>query len=232
MIQDRRIALVLRVIFAVLTLMGLFSYIGVFQGTFRPSLLMYYTIQSNILALGLFLGLAVRTAWGIRQSGVKGSAGYAPRFELVCTIDLLLTLVVFWVMLAPSMFTMGDPSGLATYENYQVHLLTPLFCLIDWVLFAPSRTLRFRNLFLIYIFPYCYVIFTSIAGLMGYEYRYGENSVATHYPYFFFDYDLVGWYALLYIAALSAFFFIIGCLFYLFDRKFKKPRLFAGPDRR
>jgi hypothetical protein len=209
--------------------MGLCSYIGIFEGEFRASMLMYYTIQSNILALGLFIGLSLRTAFAIRNDGIKGSAGYAPRFELVCTIDLLLTLVVFWVMLAPSMFTMGETSILATYENYQVHLLTPLFCLIDWVLFAPSRSLRFRDLFLIYVYPYCYVIFTSLAGVLGYVYRYGADGSAMHYPYFFFDYDLVGWYALLYIAGLSVFFFVLGCLFYLFDRKVKKPRLFAGP---
>jgi hypothetical protein len=232
MIQDRRIALVVRVCFALLIIAGLLGQTGVFAGSFKPSLLMYYTIQSNLLALGLFVGLIVRTILGLRRSGVKGRAGYAPRFEMVCTIDLLLTLVVFWVLLSPSMFSMGTSTGglyLTSFDNIMVHLLTPLFCLIDWILFASSRVLKFRDILLVYIFPYCYVAFTSLAGVLGYVFSTdAQTGRAIHYPYFFYDYDLVGWTALLYFAALSVFFFLLGCLLYLFDRKIRKPRLFAG----
>jgi hypothetical protein len=232
MIQDRRIALVIRVCFTLLIIAGLLGQTGVFAGSVRPSLLMYYTIQSNILALGLFVGLIIRTSLGLRRDGAKGSAGYAPRFEMVCTIDLLLTLVVFWVLLSPTLFSMGTSTGglyITSFDNIMVHLLTPLFCLIDWVLFASSRVLRFRDILLVYVFPYCYVAFTSLAGVLGYIFSYdAETGRAVHYPYFFFDYDVVGWGALIYIAALSVFFFLLGCLLYLFDRKVKKPQLFAG----
>ena len=54
MIHDRRIALLYRLGSLIFTMIGLLAVIGVFAGEFNPSLLVYYTLQSNLLALVLF----------------------------------------------------------------------------------------------------------------------------------------------------------------------------------
>lgn len=228
MIYDRRIALVVRVCFTLIILIGLLSYTGVFEGAFRPGELMYYTIQSNILALVLFAGLSIRTVVGFRREGTKGSSSYAPRFEMVCSINLLLTALVYWILLVPAAFTMGATDTLFSFGNLMVHLVTPLSCLVDWILFARRRVLKFRDTLYVLIFPYCYILFSAIAGALGYVYRYTSSGQAMHAPYPFLEWETLGAQVFLFIAGLSLFFFGMSCLLYLFDRKVKKPHLFKG----
>ncbi len=54
MIHDRRIALYYRLGCLTFTLIGLLAVMNVFSDKFNPSLLVYYTTQSNLLALLLF----------------------------------------------------------------------------------------------------------------------------------------------------------------------------------
>lgn len=127
---------------------------------------MYYTIQSNILTLVLFVLLWLRTFQAWRQEGAEGLADYYPRFTFVVVIDILLTLLVYWILLAPQAFTMGEDYALYTFSNLCVHLFTPLFCLIDFILFLPSGKLKYRDVYAVLIFPLGYVLFTTIAGLL------------------------------------------------------------------
>jgi hypothetical protein len=109
MIHDRLIALIYRTGSLIFTLFGLLSVMNVFAGDFSPSILVYYTIQSNFLALILFALLSSRTLGSFRVSGRFGETGYFARFEMVCVIDLSLTLIVYWTLLAPGFFTMNGP---------------------------------------------------------------------------------------------------------------------------
>ena len=102
MIKNKCIAIVFRTASLVYAIIGLLSMMGVFRGAMRPGVLAYYTMQSNILAIAMFLMLTVRTASGLRKGGT-GSAGYFARFEMVCVVDILLTFVVYWVLLAPNL---------------------------------------------------------------------------------------------------------------------------------
>jgi hypothetical protein len=188
-------------------------------------LLMYYTLQSNALALVLFAMLAYRTAKGLRLDGIAGSAGYFSRFEMVCSVDLLLTLAVFWVLLAPSMFSMDGDSYLWSFRNLSVHLFAPIFCVVDYILFSDSRSLKYQDAYYVVIFPLIYLLFSIFAGLSGYVYRQSaDDGGPVRFPYFFFDFDRIGAKSLIYIFGLIIFFLLVSHGFYFVDRKIRRPR--------
>ena len=231
MIKDRRFALILRAGELIFASVGLLSMMGVFRGTLYPSILMYYTIQSNILAVVMFALLAVRTAIGLRW-GVKGSAGYLARFEMVCVIDIMLTFVVYWFLLAPSLFSMVDGYSVWTFDNIVVHGLTPLLCLFDYILFSQSRHLKYSDVYAVVIYPLAYLLVTSLAGYFGYVYYISAaDGNPVRFPYYFYDFDRIGWDAFYYIGGLVVFFLIISHIFFLMDRKIRKVSWTEEPLR-
>ena len=77
MIQNRRFALAFRAGACLFAAAGLLKQIGVFGGTISFRSFMYYTLQSNLLAIVLFAYLAVKTAKSLRE-GAYGNAGWHP----------------------------------------------------------------------------------------------------------------------------------------------------------
>ena len=237
MIQDRRFALYFRLCAFLFAVAGLLKQIGAFGGAINFNSFMYYTIQSNLLAILFFAFLTIRTAKGLRE-GRKGTAGWHSRLGMVCAVDLLVTLIVFWALLAPQDI---DPKYLWTFENMAVHAITPLLCLLDYIFFSNSHRLKYRDVYYICIFPVCYVAFTSISGLMGHVYYYvGVTSgplsshietVPVRFPYFFLDYDRLGMMAMVYSGVILIFIIMLGHIFYLIDHKVRKPSASIGELR-
>ncbi len=225
MIQDRRFAFVFRLCSFLFAVIGLMSHVGIFRGVFLSGAFMYYTIQSNLLAIILFGILTTRTVKGLRE-GVKGHADWYPRLGMIVAVDLLVTFCVFWGLLMPQGM---DPGYLLSFDNIAVHTITPLLCLLDYVLFSRSRSLKYRDVYYVCIFPLCYVAFSTIAGFAGYVFRYtagsGLNimeSTPVRFPYFFMDFDALGMIAFAYIGATLAFFLVLSHVIYFIDHKVRK----------
>jgi len=228
MIQDRRFAFVFRLCSFLFAAIGLMNHTGVFRGVFLPGAFMYYTIQSNLVAVIFFGALVVRTAKGLRE-GPRGNVGWYPRLGMVVAIDLLLTLLVFWVLLMPQGLSL---SYLLSFDNIAVHTVTPLLCILDYVFFSQPRSLKYRDVYYTSIFPLCYVLFSIIAGLAGYVYRYtggvGSNALEpapVKVPYFFLDFDKLGMMTLVYIVLIFFIFILLSHLIYYFDQKVRKQRV-------
>ena len=230
MIQNRRFALAFRLTAFLFAAVGLMKQVGIFDGKISFHSFMYYTIQSNLLAIVLFAMLAIRTARSL-QEGTRGTAGWYIRFEMVCVVNVLVTFIVFWSLLAA---TLGI-EYLVSFENLAVHAITPLLCLADYILFSEAKRLKYRDTYFTCIFPLFYVLFTTIAGLAGYVYYYVatfENvwdaspatSVPVRFPYFFLDFDRIGIMAFAYIAGILAFIILLGHGLYAIDRKVRKNR--------
>ena len=216
MIKSKKIALVYRSAALIIATAGLLDLLGVFQGAFYINILYYYTAQSNIMAIILFAMLTVKTIYGIRSNN-ENSAYYLPRFSMICSINVLLTFVVFWILLVPQL---AGILPLWTFSNLTVHAITPLLCLIDYILFAESGRLKYRDVYYVTIFPICYLAASSIAGLAGHIYGISPTDGAPiRFPYFFYDFDRIGLMAFAYIAGIVVFFLIIGHLFYYIDKK-------------
>ena len=181
MIKDRRIALMFRSSAFIVAIIGLLAMMGVFRGEMHFATLAFYTMQSNVLAIVLFGMLIVRTIIGLSE-GNKGNAGYFARFEMVCVINIMLTLLVFWILLAPTMFSMVGGFDMWSFDNLAVHLYTPLLCLFDYILFTQPKHLKYRDIYYILIFPIGYLIGTSIAGLSGYVYMTASDGNPMRFP--------------------------------------------------
>lgn len=225
MIENKVVALIFRSVAFLIILYGLLIHTGLLSGSLFLNSLMFYTILSNFLALVMFGILLVKTVreWAIREDVPK--AEYFDRFEMICSVDLLLTLVVYWGLLAPNAFSMGQVVGLFSFENLSVHLFAPLMCLADYILFTKSHALKYKDIYMTLIFPLFYLLFVTIAGFVGYIFRYDPYGHPIRFPYYFFDYDRIGAGAFLYIGGLVVFFLILSHIFYFIDKKWEKPKL-------
>jgi len=222
MIKNKIFALVFRAASLLFALIGLLTEMGIFRGSFLPGTLAYYTIQSNILVIALFAILTVRTAAGLRE-GRTGSAGYFARFEMVCAIDIMLTFVVYWTLLVPILPTTAGGYSLWSFGNFAVHGITPLLCLLDYILFTQAPHLKYRDVYYTCIFPFVYLAATSLAGLSGYVYSISQvDGKPVRFPYFFYDFDRLGLLSLAFIGGLFLFIILISHGFYLADKKLRK----------
>ena len=220
---NRIAALVFRCAAFLFSFVGVALHIDLFSGSFNPGGLMYYTVQSNLLGVAMFALLAARTAVGLKNEGRHGDNGWFSRLEFVCVIDILLTLVVYWVLLAPSAFSMGGEYYLFAFDNLAVHLITPLLCLVDYLLFTTGGRLKYRDVYAVLVYPLAYVAGTSVAGFAGYVFRLSpQDGLPVRFPYFFIDWERTGAMCWVYIAALVVVFLVIAHVFYLLDRKVRK----------
>jgi len=219
MVKSIRFAFAFRCVALIIATAGFLDMLGVFFGEPRLGTLAYYTMQSNILAIVLFFMLTIRTATALRD-GKGGGVGFFPRFGMVCTIDIMLTFIVYWALLAPMLFTMIEEYSLWTFDNLAVHGITPLLCLLDYVLFTRPRHLKYRDVYYVCIFPMLYLVGTTLAGLLGYVYYVSAaDGMPVRFPYFFYDFDRIGTASAAYIGAMIVFFLLVGHLFYFVDRK-------------
>lgn len=230
MIKDRLIALIFRAAATIEALFGILVTCGVFGGASAgATMLMYYTVQSNIIVLGLFLFLTGKTAYDLAKFGRYGSASYAPRLEAMFMIAITLTMVVFWGMLAP---TAGDAWGyIASFGNIAVHTITPILMILDYVFFTESPHLKKQDPWLCLAIPYAYFLFATIMGFSGAVTYTGFGDTVTRFPYFFIDFDLQGWFVALWVLLLTGVFVGLMYLLKYLDGKFKKPQLLPRPQK-
>jgi len=113
--------------------------------------------------------------------------------------------------------------SLWSFDNLAVHAITPLLCLLDYILFTQPRHLKYQDVYYVCIFPLAYLVGTSIAGLSGYIYFVSQvDGLPVRFPYFFYDFDRIGMVSLAYIGAMIVFFLLVGHGLYYIDRK-RKP---------
>ena len=229
MISNKKFALVFRICAFLFATIGILRQTGILFGIVSIRPFMYYTVQSNILAVILFAMLIIKTINSIR-TGINESVGYYPRISMICTVYLLVTLIVFWALLVPQLRL--DMDYLLSFENLAVHLITPLLCLIDYVLFSEARKLKYSDVYYVCLYPVLYVIFSIGAGLSGYVYGYERVSdspfsshlelVPVRVPYFFLDYYRLGFMVIVYCVGILLFFLLLSHIIYWIDHKVRK----------
>jgi hypothetical protein len=136
---------------------------------------------------------------------------------MVCVVDLLLTFVVYWALLAS-----GEKGALMRFDNLAVHFFSPMLCLIDYVLFTVPGYSRRRDVYAALIFPLSYMVYTSAAGYSGYTYGIHTDGSPRHFPYFFLDFEMLGATSLLYIGLVAGMLIAIGYGVYLIDHKVRR----------
>lgn len=153
--MDRRIALaVYRVAFAGLTLFAIWTQASDLagRGVLNPgNFLSYFTIQSNLIGIAVFL-------YGAATFRQPRSA----RFDLVrggATLYLTVTLIVFAILLSGT-----DVDTAIPWVNTVVHEVFPIAIIVDWLIDPPAQPISFRRALWWLAYPLLWVAYTLIRG--------------------------------------------------------------------
>jgi hypothetical protein len=133
------------------------------QGRSLANFFSYFTIESNILGVLIFV-------WG----GVLLAAGRPGPPDVLrgaVVVYLLVTGVVYALLLSG---IQGD--GTAPWVNTVVHQVMPVVVVLDWLFVPPVRPLPVRHALWWLVFPLLYLAYTLIRG-----------PLADFYPYPFLD---------------------------------------------
>jgi len=120
----------------------------------------------------------------------------------------------------PSAIALGDSAGIALLDTYAaevLHVVMPIYFLLDLLLAPRRRGLPWWSLGVMVGYPIAWVTYTMIRGE-----RVGnpDGTTAWWYPYPFLDPHLAGGYGspLAYIGAMTAGFLAIGAIIILIGR--------------
>lgn len=116
-----------RLLAALLCLIGLGIQFGLQEGRFDAYLLNYFTVQSNLVCLALWVALVIRPT-------------LSPTVRGVAAQGILLTMTVFHFLLSGGSFVMGD-SGLNLFQiaNLLLHYVCPTLMILDFLLLGGKK---------------------------------------------------------------------------------------------
>ena len=129
--------------------------------------LCYFTIQSNIIVLGVSAALAWRPDRWRRVAG-------APRLTaLVC---ITVTAIVYYAILAADEHFVG----IAKVGDILAHTVSPLLCVGTWLVLGPRGELRRRHVGEMLVFPALWIALTLVRGAIIHFYPYDFVDVAAN----------------------------------------------------
>lgn len=177
------------------------------------SVMLYYTIQSNVWIGVTCLALAISLLIQTRNSRI-----IIPKWlyliKFVFVVAITLTMIVFWTLLAP---TLMIPSYLFSLSNLFSHSLTPLAALVSFIVFdSRKERLSIKQSLLSLVTPVYYLIFVFI--MCAFEVAF--HTFRT--PYFFLNFYEFGWfdgstYSPVYgFASFGVFYWILIILVFIF----------------
>lgn len=208
-IKNKTLSVSFKIIIVLSALYGVYLNSGLPE-KFSPQMFLYYTILSNILCLGYFIYASIITIINDEHKlnmSLKGSV----------TMAITVTMIIYWFILVPAGFVMGDGKQLA---NLLVHLFVPLLVLLDYLLFDPKGKLQKKDPLFWLSIPLAYYIFTFIAYF--FDVRYMSD---TRFPYFFIDHTIIGIpNVILSVCGLIIFFVVLGYLIYFIDYLLSKKQ--------
>ncbi len=135
----------------------------------------FFTIESNLLAMVALAALVLARARGARP-------GRGFQVLLLCaTTFMVVTGIVYNTLLRGIELPQGATLG---WSNEVLHLVAPLWMLIDWLLSASRRDVRYRDLWIVAAFPVAWLAYTLVRGPLTLDQATGAGS---WYPYPFLD---------------------------------------------
>ncbi|WP_306233741.1 Pr6Pr family membrane protein [Agrococcus beijingensis] len=135
----------------------------------------FFTIESNVLAM-VVLAVLVAAQLGRPRIG--------RRFDvlLLCAATyMVVTGIVYNTLLRGIELPQGATLG---WSNEVLHLIAPLWMLIDWLLSSGKRDLRFGDIGIVAVFPVVWLAYTLLRGPFTLDQASGRD---WWYPYPFLD---------------------------------------------
>jgi len=192
---------------------------------------MFYTLQSNLLVLGVFIGLIVRDIKDIKLLSNGKTLDHSKtliyRIQAASVVAIVLTFLVFWALLAPPVFSPDSelkPLSLLYFSNISIHLLSAILMTADFFVFSPRKTIKKTDIYFYLIIPFYYLVFATIAGFAGMVYRTGADGNPVRFPYGFMDYDRSGAMVIPWFVGLALLYFGMSFLLFIIDNKIIKNK--------
>ena len=207
------------VIFKLLVIMSLLTGIllNVIHTTSLSAILSYYTLQSNMICLAMFVGIMVMIV--LKKDYRSDNKYYILKGAVVMAI--LVTAITYQVALAPNGFQM-DISYTMRPERYWanlfVHVISPMLVLLDYVLFDPKGNLKYKYPFIWLCIPWGYVIYVYIYNALGG--RFFGIGGSREYVYKFLNYKQIGYLGVIkWILVFTIAIFVLSNILVFLDRR-------------
>lgn len=206
-----RASFLVRIFFCISLITGIF--LNIFKVNNIKKILAYYTLQTNIFCLIVFITLIICNAIKLDY---RNSFYYFIKGEII--ISTLLMLIIYEVALAPNSFKMHHTSN--KLANLLVHVITPTIVLIDYVLFDEKGYFKLNYAIKWLLFPLIYLIFLYTYSANGGEfYSIGGSR---KYAYYFLDIEIHSYLKVgIWILLIATLVIAIGFLLVLIDKKLK-----------
>lgn len=131
----------------------------------------FFTIESNVLATACLIALVA-----IRAAGRK--VGRWLHVGMLCvTTYMVITGIVYNVLLRGIELPQGATLG---WSNEILHLVAPVWMLIDWIVTARERNVGMRDIWIVAVFPLAWLSYTLIRGPLTLDQATGADQ---WYPY-------------------------------------------------
>ncbi|GGF17117.1 Pr6Pr family membrane protein [Subtercola lobariae] len=157
---------------------------GFDQAFFVTNFFSFFTVDSNAASVVVLLAGAALGIW--RTGNTNAATATATDPLLYTTVRaavvtyMVTTGIVYNLLLRPLSLPQGQT---LEWSNEILHVVAPLYLLLDW-LFAPGRArLNYRRLWAIVSFPIVWVIYTLIRGPLAIDASTGKP----WYPYPFLN---------------------------------------------
>ena len=206
-------------IFKLLVIMSLLAGIllNVVHTTSLSAILSYYTLQSNMICLAMFVGIMVMIV--LKKDYRSDNKYYILKGAVVMAI--LVTAITYQVALAPNGFQM-DISYTMRPERYWanlfVHVISPMLVLLDYVLFDPKGNLKYKYPFIWLCIPWGYVIYVYIYNALGG--RFFGIGGSREYAYKFLNYKQIGYLGVIkWILVFTIAIFVLSNILVFLDRR-------------
>ncbi|MCI8470581.1 MAG: Pr6Pr family membrane protein [Clostridia bacterium] len=185
-------------------------------------LLSYYTTQSNLLCLVVFVFLFIGDLIGYDYQ--KRKVYYFLKGTI--TIAILVTAIVYVVALLPNDLPMYTVSSREAERwgkimgNLLVHVISPLLVTVDYYFLDEKGNFKFFYPTTWLFFPVLYVCF--VYSGKGKFYRIGGSK---KFGYFFLDYEKIGIEGvIIWLTMIAIGIMVLGYTLLFIDRKFAKNK--------
>lgn len=170
--------------------------------------LLYFTIQSNLWLACFHMIFLIYQIISLKK-GVDVTPRVISTFKFIFVAAISLTFLVFFLFLVPELgaFVITIPGSILT------HLVAPIIAIIEFIFFESKLKVNKKTSFYPIIAPLMYFIVIIILSYNGLTFI-GNQKV----PYFFLDYEKLGWFKITkssigvfyWVIILSVFVFLIS----------------------
>lgn len=115
----------------------------------------FFTVQSNLLLAAGYLWVALAPPRTRRATEIAGLV------RGCLTTYIVIVGVVYALLLAP----LGEAGGVpVAWANTVLHIVTPLYGLLDWIVFRDRLPLAARRVWVVLIYPAVWLVVVLIRG--------------------------------------------------------------------